>query len=68
MEISNSIESPIKRFLRNAKDAMLHGLGPKNTPFKSEGRRLFEQDFGIKVLTLEEILPPSSQPRIRIVQ
>lgn len=48
-------------------NAMLHGLNPNSTPFKSEGRRLFEQDFGVKVLTREEILP-RPKPQVRIVE
>lgn len=48
-------------------NAMLHGLNPNNTTFKQEGRQRFSEDFGVKVLTREEILP-SPKPRVRIVE
>lgn len=46
--------------------AMLHGLEPGVTEFKSQGIKQFEQDFGVGILTREEILP--QKPRIRIVK
>lgn len=44
-------------------NAMIHGLEPGKTPFKEFGRKQFEQDFGIRILTREEFLP---KPRVRL--
>lgn len=47
--------------------AMLHGLGPGDTEFKRQGIKQFEQDFGVRILTREEIL--SKKPaRVRIIE
>lgn len=48
-------------------NAMLHGLDPNNTAFKREGRQRFAEDFGVKVLTREEIVPPP-KPRVRLLE
>lgn len=45
--------------------AMLYGLEPGNTEFKRQGIKQFEQDFGVRIITKEEMLP---KPRIRIVE
>jgi hypothetical protein len=45
-------------------NAMLYGLESGNTPFKTQGIKQFEQDFGVRILTREEILP---KPNIRIL-
>lgn len=46
--------------------AMLHGLEPGDTDFKRQGIRQFQEDFGVKIMTREEILP--KKPRVRIVE
>lgn len=43
--------------------AMLYGLESGDTPFKTSGIKQFKQDFGVRILTKEEILP---QPRVKI--
>ena len=43
--------------------AMLNGLEPGTTAFKQRGIKQFEQDFGIRILTREEMTP---KPRVRV--
>jgi len=44
--------------------AMLYGLEPGNTDFKTHGIKQFEQDFGVRIMTREEIVPPKTRVRI----
>lgn len=46
--------------------AMLYGLESGDTEFKTRGIKQFEQDFGVRIITREEILPKN--PRIRIIE
>lgn len=46
--------------------AMLNGLEPGNTVFKTNGIRQFEQDFGVRIIIREEMLP--QKPRIKIIE
>ena len=45
-------------------NAMLYGLEPGNTDFKTHGIKQFEQDFGVRIMTREEIVPPKTRVRI----
>ena len=44
--------------------AMLAALDPSDTPFKRGGIEQFEQDFGVRILTREQLLP---KPRVRVI-
>lgn len=46
--------------------AMLNGLEPSATEFKRQGIKQFEQDFGVRIMTREEMLP--QKPKIRIIE
>lgn len=46
-------------------NAMIYGLEPGDTEFKRQGIKQFEQDFGVRIITREEML---HKPRIRIVE
>lgn len=46
--------------------AMLHGLEPGITELKRQGIKQFEQDFGVKIITREEILP--KKPMVRVIE
>lgn len=43
-------------------NAMIYGLEPGQTPFKEFGRKQFEEDFGVRILTREDFLP---KPRVQ---
>lgn len=52
-------------------NAMLYGLEPGVTGFKREGIKKFKQDFGVRILTREEIMGKeilSKKPRVRIIE
>ena len=47
-------------------NAMLHGLESGATDFKRQGIKQFEQDFGVRIMTREEMM--LQRPRVRIVE
>ncbi|MBF8250001.1 MAG: hypothetical protein HW400_602 [Candidatus Levybacteria bacterium] len=46
--------------------AMLNGLDPRRTEFKERGIERFKEDFGIKILTREEITGEAIPSRIKV--